>query len=117
MKRNKRYFLMQAIDRATRREVRMLNWYCRFDAQNKITNMWDKIKAQRVSDFFRSFFQEEIPEPGPIMRQMAERVDKNVEMAQVAPAPYRYSNTPYAREIMERMIYSADKINELIVKK
>lgn len=116
MKRNKRYFLMQAIDRATRREVRMLYSYCRIDAQNKITNMWDKIKAQRVPDFFRSFFHEEIPEPGPIMRQMAERVDKNVEMAQVAPGPYRYSNTPYAREIMERMV-CGDATKNVIVKK
>lgn len=40
----------------------MVNRYCRVDAQNKITNMWDKIKAQRVSDFFRSFFQEDMPE-------------------------------------------------------
>lgn len=83
---------MQAIDRATRREVRMLYSYCRIDAHNKITNMWDKIKAQRVPDFFRSFFQEEIPEPWPI------------------------SNTPYASEIMERMVYG-DATKNVIVKK
>lgn len=108
---------MQAIDRATRREVRMLYTYCRIDAQSRITNMWEKIKAQRVPDFFRSFFEEEIPEPGPLMRQMAERVDKNVVMVDAASGPYRYSNTPYACKLMERMIYGGDATKNVIVKK